>query len=68
MATFHKALPTGMHEPKKSAASKNQLRKDRAKGIVIVMLLAALMALMIWLASLGSGTSENIQEFWPMMP
>ena len=68
MATLHKAFPTGRHEPRDSTATKEQLRKDRAKGVLVFLILAALMALMIWLASLGTGTPESIDQIWPTMP
>lgn len=68
MTTLQKNFPTGINLPQRDAASKEQLRKDRVKGVIIVAILVALMALMIWLASLGTGTTGGMEEFWPMMP
>jgi Na+/proline symporter len=33
----------------------------------VLVVFAALMALMIWLGSLGNGGSENFNDYWPMM-
>ncbi len=46
----------------------DQLRKDRITAVVVLVLFAALMALMIWLASLGGGSTEPTDPMnWPMM-
>lgn len=44
---------------------KHQLRKDRITAVVALLVVAAVMALLIWLASLGNGGTEN---YLPMMP
>ena len=53
----------GKHEP-----DKQQLRHDRMVGIAVLAIIAALMALMMWLASLGGGTPADVHDYWPMMP
>ena len=53
--------------PTKAPLNKDQLRRDRRTAIVVVAVMAALMGLVIWLASLSGGVSEGI-DYWPMMP
>ncbi len=47
--------------------SEEELRKDRITLIVTLIVMALFMALMVWLASFGNGTVEDI-DYWPMMP
>ena len=68
MATAPKIIPGPPRLKGKEPPNKDQLRRDRITGIVVLVILAAVMALMIWLASLGNGTSESIYYEWPMMP
>jgi hypothetical protein len=68
MATTPKAFSSGTKKPGKKSPSDEQVRKDRITGIIVVAALAALMVLIIWLASLGNGATENIIDHWPMMP
>ena len=42
-----------------------QLRKDRLIGLLALVVIAALMLLMLWLASLGEGPP---MDTFPMMP
>jgi len=43
-----------------------QHRRDRLTGMLLLGILVALVALMMWLASI-TGTG-NVQDVWPMMP
>jgi hypothetical protein len=45
-----------------------QLRRDRWTAIIVVAVMAALMALVIWLASLGGGVEYEGMDYWHMMP
>ncbi len=55
-------LPSGKpHDDK-------QLRRDRWTAILVVAVMAALMALVIWLASLGGGVEYDGIDYWHMMP
>jgi hypothetical protein len=47
--------------------SKEQLRKDRINLVLVVVVFAALIGLMIWLASMGP-TSGNVDYTYPMVP
>ena len=59
-------MPTGMKAP--GTGPSRQLRRDRIAAVVVVAILVAMMGLLIWLASLGTGAPDNIYDFWPMMP
>ena len=48
--------------------SKEQLRHDRWVGIAVLAIIAALMALMMWLASFSGGSPTQVPDYWPMMP
>ncbi len=43
-----------------------QLRRDRLVGILVVITVVAVIALMIWLGSLGDAPRDV--DYWPMMP
>ena len=54
--------------PTKTPPNKDQLWRDRRTAIIVVAVMAALMGLVIWLASMsGGGVPEGI-DYWPMMP
>ena len=63
MATAPKGFGTG--GPGHGQESNAQLRRDRVVGMIALIVIAALMLLMIWLASL-SGTPPT--DTFPMMP
>ena len=45
-----------------------QLRRDRWTAIIVVAVMAALVGLVIWLASLGGGVEYEGMDYWYMMP
>lgn len=53
---------------RKTARSRNQLRKDRFVATIALVIVLAMMALIFWLASLGGGGADYINDYWPMMP
>ncbi|MBP87471.1 MAG: hypothetical protein CMJ64_12225 [Planctomycetaceae bacterium] len=53
--------------PAKQPQDDKQLRSDRWTAIVVVSVMIALMALIIWLASLSGVEYESI-DYWHMMP
>jgi hypothetical protein len=54
---------------KRAGHTKDQkLRTERMTAIVIWAVMAAVMALVIWLAMLGNTVSDGVDEFWPLMP
>ena len=53
--------------PMKTPLNQDQLRRDRRTAIIVVAVIAALMGLVIWLASMSGGVPEGI-DYWPMMP
>lgn len=61
--TFKKS---GMQSPRKGPTDEKQLRKDRITAIVVLAVLAALIGLMIWLGTFGTG--PPVDQYWPMMP
>ena len=54
--------------PTKTPLNKDQLWRDRRTAIIVVAVMAALMGLVIWLASLGDGVVPDGIDYWPMMP
>ena len=53
--------------PEKRPDRKDQLRRDRMLAIVILIIFAALMGMMIWLASFGDVSEGVNYDYW-MMP
>ena len=53
--------------PKKMMPDKDQLRRDRRTAIIVVAIMAALMGLVIWLASMSGGSVPGGVDYWPMM-
>lgn len=47
--------------------SRDELRRDRITAVVTLIIFALLMALLIWLASFGNGTIQDV-DYFPMMP
>jgi hypothetical protein len=45
-----------------------QLRRDRRTAATVLALMIALMALIIWLASMGGPVEYNDIDYWHMMP
>ena len=68
MATAPKSL--GKHDsqaPQKPLPlDDQQLRRDRLVGVLVLLAIVALIALMIWLATLGEAPQDV--DYWPMMP
>lgn len=64
MSTVSKSPQNVEGRPLKSG---DNLRRERITGIVVLVVFAALMALLLWLASLG-GVPENVEYDWWMMP
>ena len=62
--TWHR--PLAPHSPP-PARSDQQLKRDRRTAMVVLAIMLALMALVIWLASLGEGVPVDT-DYWPMMP
>lgn len=62
MATVHHN-----NHPQMPSLGDDKLRHDRHVAIIVLAVMAALMALIIWLASLGGGPVEPI-EYWELMP
>ena len=54
--------------PTKTPLNKDQLRRDRRTAIIVVAVMAALMGLVIWLASMSGGGVPEAIDYWPMMP
>ncbi len=54
--------------PAKEPHEDGQLRRDRRIVAILVAVMAALMALTIWLASLSGGTLPDGIDHWPMIP
>ena len=46
----------------------DQLRRDRITAVIVLVVFAALLALVAWLASLGGGGGEIDPMYWPMTP
>ena len=51
-----------------SGRSHEELKRDRKTAIVVVVIMLAVMALTIWLASFGNAPVQNGIDYWPMMP
>lgn len=60
-------MATGSKTPLKGTHDNAQLRRERWTGVVVLLLFAALMALLIWLASIGGGGGDMDYDWW-MMP
>ncbi len=67
MATVQKNPTHLEHKPTKPRQEDDPLRRDRYTAIVVMVFMMALMALMMWLASLGGGPVEPT-DYWPMIP
>jgi len=44
-----------------------QLRRDRWTAIVVLTLMIALVAFLLWLAGMSNGTIYEGIDYWPMM-
>ena len=67
MATELKTPAAPVKRAPEKKGRDQQLRHDRIAAAVVITLFVALMALLIWLASLNGGAPEGI-DYWPMMP
>ena len=54
--------------PNNSSRNNEQLRRDRWTAVAVMVLIAALMGILIWLATLGGDSPSSIDMYWPMMP
>lgn len=68
-------MSTAMHShtgpvasPPAQQPQNDQLRRDRRTAVIVVAVMVALMALVIWLASLGGGVEYDSIDYWHMMP
>ncbi len=50
-----------------SSVDRDQLRRDRWTAVAVMAVTMALMALLVWLASIGGRVPEGI-EYWHVMP
>ena len=67
MATARNMVPRGAKPP--SRTPDDQLRRDRIAAAVVLTVLIVMMAVLIWLASIGGhDVPDNLYDFWPMMP
>lgn len=65
MKTGYGATPS---TPAKTPLNQDQLRRDRRTAIIVVGIMAVLMGLLIWLASVSGGGVSNGVDYWPLMP
>jgi hypothetical protein len=63
-----KHVDPGLFPPAKQSRDDKQLRSDRWTAVVVVAVMLALMAVIIWLASMTGGTVPDGFEYWDMMP
>lgn len=49
-------------------SDKKQLQRDRWTAFVVLSIVVAMMALLVWLASLGGGVANEGIDYWHMMP
>lgn len=68
MATVSKTRPSKETKPPRRRPDPDQLRRDRIVAIAMFILIALFMALVVWLASLGGGTVESPDYYFPLMP
>ena len=54
--------------PNTRSSDDAQLRRDRRTAFIVVVVMAALMALLVWLASFGGGVPYDGIDYWQMMP
>ncbi len=70
MATATKPSgPVRSNKPDRKPQQRDPLsKKDRLVAMAVLILIVALFALMIWLASLGNGGTVDDMDYWHMMP
>lgn len=54
--------------PSRRPTDQKQLQHDRWHAVAIVALVVAIIALTIWMASLGGGVVYEAMEHWPILP
>ena len=59
--------PRMVYPSPRESLDKQKLRHDRWTAVVVVAVTIAMMALMVWLASLGGGGYTG-NEYWYIMP
>ena len=67
MATVPHTFPNDVKKSGHGSPTGQQLRRDRMTAVVVLAIIAALLALMLWLASIANGAPEGINEYWPIM-
>jgi hypothetical protein len=68
MVATHMSSRTGEMQPTKTESrDEAQLRHERLTGVIVLIVIAAIMALMIWLASMSGVPDDAHYEYW-MMP
>ena len=66
MSTVMKSSTGSMFpSPAMPQSDESQLRHDRWTAAVVVAIVVAMMALIVWLASLGGGASYEVLNYWP---
>jgi hypothetical protein len=48
--------------------TEDEMRRDRRTGILVLVVVLAIMAALVWLASLGGNGVQGGIEYWPLMP
>lgn len=55
--------------PTKTPENRDQLRRDRRTAMIVVAVMAVVMGLIIWLASMSGGSlPEEGINYWQIMP
>ncbi len=54
--------------PAKEPQDDKQLRRDRRTAAIVLALMIALMAFILWLASMSEPIEYNDIDYWHMMP
>lgn len=67
MSTVMKKQTSWIASPPAKKAQDKQLRRDRWTAVIVVAMMAALMALILWLASLNGGVEYRGIDYWHMM-
>ena len=68
MSTVMKSSAGPMLRSPMGPLDKKQLRRDRWTAVAVVAVVIVMMALIVWLASMGGGVAYEAIEYWPMMP
>ena len=66
MASVMKNSSGPLFGPPLGSINRTQLRRDRWTAVAVVAIVVAMMAAIVWLASLSGGGAYSI-EHWPIM-